>query len=106
LTEDVLELASPVGRVDVDEDDAQLGCRILDEGPFAAVGSPHPDAVAGTKPGREHASSQLVDGPTELGISEAPALVARDQRVGVPARWAPRARGACRAARRLSPARR
>ena len=61
LVEHELELAGPVGGVDVDQDRADLGGGVLGEGPLGAVRRPDPDAVALGDARVEEAEGERVD---------------------------------------------
>ena len=61
LVEHELELAGPVGGVDVDQDRADLGGGVLGEGPLGAVRRPDPDAVALGDARVEEAEGEGVD---------------------------------------------
>ncbi len=90
LVERVFELGQPVGRVDVDQDQAGLGGGELGDHPFGIVRRPDADAIAGRKPEREQAGGERVDPRLQCGIGPANILVAHDQRVAVaPARRRP-----------------
>ena len=83
LAQRVLELGRAVRRVDVDEDDPRLGGGELDEHPLGAVGRPDADPVPLLEPGAEQSARERVDLLVELGVAEAHALVAHDQRLAV-----------------------
>ncbi len=76
LVERVLELGGAVGRVDVDEDHAGLGRRVLDEHPLAAVGTPDAQPVAGRQARGEQRPRGAVDLLVELRVGQAEVLVA------------------------------
>ena len=86
LVEHVLQLMSAVGRVDLDQDRADLGRGVLDERPLGDVRGPDPDAVAGPDPRPEQSERQRVDAGDELGVGEAAAGRDVDEglAVGVP----------------------
>jgi hypothetical protein len=81
LVEDVLQLVGPIGRVDVDEDRADLGRCVLHERPLGAVGRPDPDPVALDDPTAGEPAGQRVDVGGERGIRPALARCAVDQRL-------------------------
>ena len=91
LVHRVLELGAPVGRVDVDQDQARLGGGELGQRPFGAVGRPDADAIAALQPQRQQAGGEIVDPPPQL----APASSARSDA----APPAPRGRGRSRPVR-------
>ena len=49
----VFELGDPIGRIDIDQDQAGFGGGELGEHPLAVVGRPDADAVAGLEAERE-----------------------------------------------------
>ena len=61
LGERVLQLVGAVGRVDVDEDHADLGRGVLQQRPLGVVRAPQPDPVARLEPEREEALGAAVD---------------------------------------------
>ena len=66
LAQHVLELVRAVGGVDVDEDRADLGRRVLHEHPLGAVGRPDADAVARADPEMQQPGRRGVDRRVEL----------------------------------------
>ena len=80
LVERVFELGQPVGRVDVDHDQPGLGGGELGDHPFAVVGRPDADPVAGLQPQRDQPGGAGVDPFVQLGIAPAHVLMAHDQR--------------------------
>ena len=50
LVERVFQFDRLVGGIDVDQDRADAGRRVLEDDPLEAVGRPHADAVAGAEP--------------------------------------------------------
>ena len=83
LAQDVLELRGPVGRVDVDQNGAELGGGVLDQRPLHAVGAPDPDPVRLLEPGGDQRARQLVHGRTQLGVAVAATLGAGDERIAL-----------------------
>ena len=61
LVERVFELGQPIGRVDVDQDQAGLGGGELGHHPFGVVRRPDADAVARREPERQQAGGERVD---------------------------------------------
>ena len=86
LAQGVRQLVGPVGRVDVDQDRADLGGGVLGDRPLGAVGGPDPDPVALADAGPDQPDREGVDVGVELGPGPAPAGRDLDQRlaVGVP----------------------
>jgi hypothetical protein len=72
-----------IGRVDVDEDRADLRGGELDDGPLCAVRRPDPDPVALLDAGRDEAAGEHVHVPLELAPGPAGALGDVDQRLAV-----------------------
>ena len=70
LVEHELELAGPVGGVDVDQDRAELGGGVLGEGPLGAVRRPDADAVALVDAGCQQAEGEGVDLGVQLRVGE------------------------------------
>jgi hypothetical protein len=83
LAQRVGELARPVRRVDVDEDDPELRGRELGDHPLGAVRRPDAGAVALDQPEAGERAGGAVDDLAELRIGEARVLVADDERVAV-----------------------
>ena len=81
LPQRVLELVRPVGRIDVDEDRADLGGRELDDHPLRVVRRPDADPVAARHAGRHHPARAPIDLGVQLVVRPADALVARDERI-------------------------
>ena len=73
-----------VGRVDRDQDQAGLGGGELGQHPFGIVGRPDADPIAGLEPERQQAGGTGLDAGMQLGIAQAHALLAHDQRRMVP----------------------
>ena len=69
LAQGVAKLVAAVRRVDVDQDDARLGRRVLQLHPFGAVGRPDPDPVAGRQPGGDQAAGEHVGLRVERRVS-------------------------------------
>ena len=65
-----------VGRIDVDQDRADLGRGVLDERPLGDVRGPDPDAVAGPDRRAEQSERQRVDARDEIGVG--PSATGRD----------------------------
>ena len=83
LVEDVLQFVGAVGRVDVDEDRADLRGGVLNEGPLAAVGRPDADPVALDDADPGEPAGQPVDVGGEPGIRPTLADSAVDHRFTV-----------------------
>ena len=83
LVHDVGELVGAVGRVDVDQDRADLRRGELHERPLGAVGSPDPDPVALLDARADQAARDVVDVAVELGPRPAATARALDQRLAV-----------------------
>src|SRR5262249_47908782 len=83
LVECVFELGQPVGRVDVDEDEASLRGGELRHRPLGVVGRPDADAVAGLEAEGDEAGGQRVDLLLELPVGPADVLLADDERVAL-----------------------
>ena len=83
LVEDIFELVQPVRGVDVHHDRADLGGRVLHQGPFRAVRRPDADPVALLDADREQSARHVVDGPAELRIGPAPTARAVHERLAV-----------------------
>ena len=79
LIEGVLELVSPVGRVDVDEDGPDAGGRVLGDDPLVPVGRPHPDPVPLLDAHRHQPAGHLGHLVPELLVGHAYALVAHHE---------------------------
>src|SRR3712207_1208 len=83
LLQHVGQLVGPVGRVDVDQDRAELGRRVLDEGPLRTVGRPDADPVALVHTERVQPEGDRVDPGDELRVGEAATGGALDERLVV-----------------------
>jgi hypothetical protein len=83
LAQRVLELVRAIGGVDVDEDRADLGRRVLDDDPLRAVGRPDAHAVAHADPEAQQPGRRGVDRRLELRVGQAHVLVAADERGAV-----------------------
>ena len=77
----VLQLARPVGRVDVDEHRAEPGGGELGQDPFEPVGRPDPDAVALLEPEREQSAGDGIDLPVEVVVAQGLAFSRQHHRV-------------------------
>jgi hypothetical protein len=73
----------PVGRVDVDQDGADLGGGVLHEHPLGDVGRPDADPVTLADPRREQPGGQGVHLLAQLRVGEAPAGGDLDERLAV-----------------------
>ena len=85
LVDDVGQLVAAVGRVDVDQDRADLGRGVLQQGPLRAVRRPDADPVPSATPVREQPAGERVHVGVHLGVGPPPA--------GRRRRPAPRGRG-------------
>ncbi len=83
LAQHVLEFVAAVGGVDVDEDGADLGRRVLGERPLGAVGRPDADAVARRDVGVEQGQGKCVDVVEELRVRPATAAHHVDERLTI-----------------------
>ena len=90
LVQRVLGLAQPIGRVDVDQDQARLGGGELGQRPLRAVGRPDADPIARLQSQRQQAGGQGLDPGLHLHIGPADLLMPRDQRQDVRMRRAGR----------------
>ena len=81
LVHRVGELVRPVGRVDVDQDGADLGAGVLRDRPLRTVGRPHPDTVALRDAGADQSAGKGVHVPVELGVGPSAAGGVLDQRL-------------------------
>ena len=81
LVEGVLELARAVGRVDVDEDRAELRRGVLHQHPLDVVRAPDAHPVTGLEPASQQAPSEPVGLGVELRVGEPEPLVARHHRL-------------------------
>ena len=77
------ELVGAVGRVDVDEDGADLRRGELGDRPLRTAGRPHADPVALREPPGDQAAGEQVDVVVELAIGPAPAAGELHQRLVV-----------------------
>ena len=84
LVERVFELAQPVGRVDVDENRANLRGRVLRDHPLGSVRAPDADAVAAFDAEREQRARRAVHFAQQLAVGVAEFLMAGDERVAIP----------------------
>ncbi len=76
----IFELGDAIGRIDVDEDEARFGGGELGEHPFAVVGRPDADAVAGLEPERQQPGSEPVDLLVQFAVAQPHFLVPHHQR--------------------------
>ena len=83
LVEHELQLVRAVRRVDVDQDDADLGRGELHQRPLGHVRRPDADPVALAQPGREQAAGHRLDVLAQLGVGPAPPGLHLDQGLGV-----------------------
>ncbi len=81
LVERVLHLGGAIGRVDVHQNQADLGRRQLHQHPFHAVVRPDAHAVALAQTAAQQGAAQTIHLALELGIAQANVLVARNQRL-------------------------
>ena len=86
LVDGVGELVGAVGRVDVDQDRADLGGGVLRDRPLRAVRRPHPDPVALLDPGADQPPGERVHVAVELGVGPSPPGGELDQRLVVAVR--------------------
>ena len=84
LIERVFELAQSVGRVDIDEDRANLRRRVLHDRPLRGVRAPDPDPVSSLDPKRQQRARRTVHLLQQVGVGVAEILMAGDQRVAIP----------------------
>ena len=68
LAEHVLELAGPVGRVDVDQDDPELGRGVLDQDPLGAVRAPDPEPITPLSPAAIPPASSSTASPSSAYV--------------------------------------
>uniref|UniRef100_A9U7B9 Predicted protein n=1 Tax=Physcomitrium patens TaxID=3218 RepID=A9U7B9_PHYPA len=83
LVERVLHLGGAVGRVDVDQHQADLGRGQLHQHPFGVVVRPDADAVALVQPQAQQRAGQAARLGVQAGIAVAQALVAADQGLAI-----------------------
>ena len=83
LVEHVLQLVGPVRRVDVDQDRADVGGRVLQDHPLPPVRRPDADPVALAHTGRDQPGRERLDRVEQLGVAEPAAGAAVDQRLTV-----------------------
>ena len=76
LVERVGQLVGPVGRVDVDEDDADLRRGVLQQRPLGVVRAPQPDPVTRLEPEADQAPGAAAHPLAELGVGPAHTLMA------------------------------
>src|SRR5207244_1722023 len=81
LLERVLELPPAVRRIDVDQDRARLGRRVLRDQPLGAVRAPEADAIAALDVERDQSARDALDFDPELAVREALLLMTGDERV-------------------------
>ena len=79
LVQGVFELGQPIGRVDVDENEAGLCGGELGDHPFGVVRRPDADAVAALEPQRQQPCSKGVDPFFQLPVCPADLLMADNQ---------------------------
>ena len=85
LVQHVGQLVAAVGRVDVDQDRADLRGRVLHEHPLGAVRRPDADPVALGDAQRQQAERERVDVGVQLAVGPAPVRRHVDQRLAVAA---------------------
>ena len=78
LVERVFQFGAPVGRVDVDQDQADAGGGELGDQPFRPVGRPDADAVALVETESQQARGKAVDPAGELVVGPALAGCTKD----------------------------
>ncbi|OIQ64559.1 hypothetical protein GALL_538910 [mine drainage metagenome] len=83
LVQRVFDLGGAIRRIDVDQDDADLGGGQLHQHPFDAVMRPDAHAVALLQAAAQHGARQPVDLALEFGVAQPAVLVARHQRLMV-----------------------
>ncbi|MDT4850152.1 hypothetical protein FQZ97_842930 [compost metagenome] len=81
LLERVFQFAAAIGRVDVDQDGADLGAGELGDAPLGAVRRPDAQAVAALQAEGEQGAGLPLDRFGEFGPAQAQALVAHHQRL-------------------------
>ena len=79
FVERVFELGNAIGRIDIDQDQAGFGGGELREHPFAGVGRPDADAVAGLEAERQQSGGEPINFPLQLGISQPHFLMTHDE---------------------------
>ena len=84
LIERVFELTQPVGRVDIDEDRANLRRSVLHDRPLCSVRAPDPDPVSPFDAQGQQRARRTVHFPKQVGVGVAQILMAGDQRVSIP----------------------
>ena len=80
FVERIFELGGAIGRIDIDQDEAGLSRGELRQHPFAIVGRPDTDAIAGLEAERQKSGGKLVDGLLQFAICHAHLLVPHDKR--------------------------
>ena len=83
LVEGVGQLVGAVRRVDVDEDHADVGGGVLQQGPLGVVRTPQSHSIANLQAEPEEAGAEPFDALAELGVAPADALVPGDEGVVV-----------------------
>ena len=83
LVERIIGLGEPIGRIDIDQDQAGFGGGELGDHPFGIIGRPDAAPFAGFEPQRQKAGGEVIDLPLQLGIGPAHLLMAHDERVAV-----------------------
>ena len=79
LVERIFELGGAIGRIDIDQDETGLRRSKLRQHPFAVVGRPDTDAIAGLEAERQKSGGELVDGLLQFAIRHAHFLVPHDK---------------------------
>src|SRR5882762_3876449 len=78
-SQDVLQLAQAIGRIDVDEDQTGFRRRELRDRPFRAVRGPDPDPIAGLQAESQKPRRECVGTRFKLGVGPADLLMRNDQ---------------------------
>src|SRR6202034_1252046 len=80
LVQRVFELGSPIGRIDIDQDQSGLGSSKLSEDPLAIVRRPDTDAVARLQTKCQQAGGEFIDLAAQFAVGPPNVLMPDDQR--------------------------
>jgi hypothetical protein len=83
LFEHVFEFGDSIGRIDIDQNDADLRTGKLADAPLGAIGRPHAETVAGFQAQRQQGPGVQIDGLSQLPPGVTQRLMTNHQRLAL-----------------------